>query len=119
MADVTIYACLPRAMTIHAPSHRLINLSPQFVRLGYIAVTLSAINSRARVRLVREKDIGFFFKPVDARPLRLFAAFVYGCELYDFGAVCLFNHVTDHTGFRVRYSRVRRLVRVLVTVSAV
>src|SRR6185295_2765688 len=116
MADVTIYARMPRAMTIHAPSHRLLDLAPQFVRLGYIAVTLSATNACARVRLVREKNVGLFFKPVDARPLRLFAAFVYGRELYDFRAVCLFSHVTDHTGFRVRYSRVRRLVCVLVTV---
>src|SRR6185503_5653770 len=105
MAGVTIYARLPCAMTIHAPSHRLIDLAPQPVRLGYLAVTLCAINARARVRLVGEKNIGLFFKPVDARPLRLFAAFVYGRELYDFRAVCLFSHVTDHTAFRVRYSR--------------
>ena len=119
MADVAIYACLPRAMTIHAPPHRLIDLAPQLVRLGYLAVTLSAINARARVRLVREKNIGLFFKPVDARPLRLFAAFVYGRELLYFGAVRLFSYVTGHADFRVRYSRVRRLVRVLVTVSAI
>ena len=119
MADVTIHAGLSRAMTIHAPSHGVIDLAPQLARLGHLPVTLSAINARSRVRLVREKNISLFFKPVDARPPRLFAAFVYGGELLDFGAVCFFSHVTGHAGRRVRYGRVRRFVRVLVTVSAI
>ncbi len=119
MADVTIDACLPRAVTIHAPAHRLIYLAPQFVRFGYISVTLGAIDARARVRLVRKKNICSFFKPVDARPPRLFAALIYGRELLDFGAVRLFSDVAGHAGFRVRYGRVRRLVGMLMTISAI
>ena len=119
MTDVAIHARSSSAVTIYAPSHRLIDLAPNEVRPGYLPVTLRAINLCAHVRFMREEDISLTFKPVDARPQWLLAALVEGRELSDLRAVRLFTLMAGHAGFRIRYRRVRRFVRVLVTEDAV
>lgn len=119
MARVAIYARLLLAMTVYAPSHRLIDFAPHATGAANLAVTSRAVQVSAQVRLVCEEDVGLRLEPVDARPRRLFAALAEGRELLNFGALGLFGSVTDHARVCAWDSRVRRFVCMRVAEGAI
>jgi hypothetical protein len=119
MTGIAVYARLPVAVTIYAPAHGLIDLAAQAAHLAYLAVTDGAIKLGPHVRLVREKDVGIWFEPVDADPGGLLASRVYSSQLLNFRAFSLDRIVTDHTGADIGYSSVRPACGVLVTERAI
>ena len=119
MAGVTVYASLPLAVTIYAPSHGLIDLAAKSVHTADISVTDRAIDLCPDVWLVREKDVGLSLEPVDADPGGLLTSLRDRGQFFDFRALGHHRIVTDHAGADVRRCAVRPVCRVLVAGIAI
>jgi hypothetical protein len=118
MANIAIVADFQFAVTIDTPPHTLFDLAAHSMHLRDLSVTPGTFDAGLYVRPVREVNVGRAGKPVDSHPGGLLASFSVSGKLPDLRLVSLRALVTGHAGGYVRYRRVSRFVRVLVTKGA-
>ena len=96
MADVAIHACALLAMTVYAPTHRLVHLSAHTMHLADLAVTVGTVDAGHDMRLMGEEDIGRLFHPIDALPGRFLLLLEDGRNFLNFRTIGLRAFVAGH-----------------------
>ena len=118
MTHIAINACAARGMTVHAPSHGLLNFAAHSMHLANLTMTRRTLDTGSNVWLVSVERVRFRLEPIHASPRRLLFSFSISRELLDLWAFGLDRFVTAHASAYVWNSGVRRFIGVFVTKSA-